>query len=179
MKEILKFSDYCIPVNEIRKRRQLRNDSFLYMMLYGAFYIWIPPILMILTYYILDLLGHTDFFIFAIFFIFILIHFYSFYFKKMVPYLFPSDAFFQNLMLRGLYPFVIIFIPINTEISFYPLIVGIVFSILDDSVIEPFFIGTFKSTLNKTFLFFNIKFSSKIFFINIKYYEYISLNRTF
>lgn len=127
MKEILKFSNFCIPGNEIWKRRQLRNDSFLYMILYVTFYIWIPPILMILTYYILDLLGHTDFFIFAIFFVFILIHFYSFYFKKMVPYLFPGGAFFQNLILRGLYPFVIIFIPINTEISFYPLIVGIVF----------------------------------------------------
>ena len=127
MKKILDFSDYCIPVNEIKKRSSLRNDSFLYMILYLTCRSWIPPILMILTYYILDLLGHTDFFVFAIFFIFILIHFYCFYFKKMLPYLFLSGAFFQNLIFRGLYPFVIIFIPINTEISFYPLIVGIVF----------------------------------------------------
>jgi len=97
---------------------------------------------MFLSYYILDLLGHADLFVFAIFFIFLLIHCYCFYFKKMLPYLFPNSAFFQNLILRGLYPLVIIFIPINTEISFYPLIVGIVFFLfLQRLYIKGYFSG--------------------------------------
>ena len=49
-----------------------------------------------------------------------------------------------------------------------------IFSILEVSVIAPFFIGTFKSTLNKTFFPLRSRFSFKIFFIKkIKFYEYI------
>jgi hypothetical protein len=142
MKEILKFSDYCRPANEIYKRNSLRNDSLLHMILNVICRIYIPPILMILSYYILVLVGYADLFIFAIFFVFLLIHCYCFYFKKMLPYLFPNSAFFQNLVLRGLYPLVIIFIPINTEISFYPLIVGIVFFLfLQRLYIKGYFTG--------------------------------------
>ena len=178
MKKILDLSDYCIPVNEIKKRSSLRNDSFLYMILYFTCRLCIPPILMILTYYILDLLGLTDFFVFAIFFVFSLIHFYCFYFKKMLPYLFPSDAFFQNLFLRGLYPFVIIFIPINTEISFYPLIVGIVFFLfLQRLYLKGYFENTYLSNgrypkwhvkeLTKGMVFSNTKSETNFFYTEI------------
>ena len=142
MKEILKFSDYCLPANEIYKRSSLKNDSIMYFLLNGVCRIYILPILMFLSYYILDLLGHADLFVFAIFFIFLLIHCFCFYFKKMLPYLFPNSAFLQNLGLRGLYPLFIIFIPIDTEISFYPLIIGIVFFLfLQRIYIKGYFTG--------------------------------------
>ena len=65
-----------------------------------------------------------------------------------------------------IFGFLIIF-PITRKFFINKFNVGTIFIIRDISVIDPFFIGTFKSTLTITFFPFKIRFWSKILFIKI------------